>query len=82
MSSFSFGSELAINKVIATKALSFIFLFHEPSNNILFLLRNNINVNAQLLLFPSAKGRSFIIKYNKCAAFTSIDGYKSIESNV
>jgi hypothetical protein len=56
MSSFSFGSELAINRVIATNALSFIFLFQEPSNNILFLLRNNINVNAQLLLFPSAKG--------------------------
>gem|GEM_PF-4119568 len=70
--SLSFGFDSAISRVIATRALSLIFLFHVLSKSMLFFAKNNINKNAQLLLFQSEKGWSFTTKYSKFAAFSSV----------
>jgi len=78
----SLGFDSAIKSVIATNALSFIFLFQFSSKSIWFFAKNNINKNAQLLLFQSEKGWSFTIKYNKFADFSSTVLYKSTHQNV
>ena len=59
--SLSFGSLIAINKVIAVKASGVILSLNlNPT-----LFKNQIKENAPLLLFPSKNGWSLIIKYNK-----------------
>ena len=74
--SFSSGLDSAIIKVIATRALLDIICL--PSMiKCLFLLRNSRNKEAPILLQPSAKGWSLIMKYKRLAAFSSILGYSS-----
>ena len=78
--SFSNGLDSATNKVIAVNVPFEIVNLLLLSNA--FLLKYNINKPAAIRLHPSINGWSFIIKYNRLAAFSSNDLYTSIPKAV
>ena len=83
ITSLSCGLLSATSKVKADKAESLIF--RSPVfvlNKALFCTKYSINTNEPILLLPSAKGWSLTKKYNRCAAFSSKDGYKALPPKV
>ena len=76
ITSFSSGFDSVIINVVATKVPS-LSLFSPSKNKALFLSKNSRNNDAAILLQPSTYGWSFIIKYNRFAAFSSKDWYAS-----